>query len=197
MMKNFCTAIIFSSIFVFSMANAQVVANTKGERLLTFVGLGFSTGINKVNYKDFRSSTDTYKESDEKSTSLMPTIFTSLYGNNILGEFQIAFNKESSSEKALAHYNLYFSACLKYLYNFNSLIAVNVGPGIYAETLPSSKSYKGGGILFGAGVNFSLSENWKIILNITTSYGSYGVGDDSTKFGYAAFFGIAKKFGRF
>lgn len=186
------TLLILFSLVLFAQDDAQ---EDDTRQLKSFIGASVSVMAGSVKYKAFRSSS--YAETDEKTTSITPSITAQLYGPFLMGEFTAGCNTESSSEKKLNHINASFSGSVRYLHTLNEHFAFFAGPGFYVETWPSSKSYDGGGWGLWVGSVYSANDYWKISLAAAATYGKYGAGNDSTKLGYGINLAVTRKFGHF
>ncbi len=190
------TVTFFLSILLTCVSTVNVKSQEyKRERDLfyTYMGTNISSGFNRIKYKDwFDDSRDT---KNIQGTYFSGGVIINIFVNPFIGDFKMEYTYNLNDEYSIRHF--YYSASGKYSYKINDLFSLSAGPGIYFDAPPASNSYNdSSGFLFSLGTIFHITFDIKLTADITGKYGSFGLGEESTKISYGINAGIMFKVGR-
>ena len=170
-------------------------AETETGLYFTYIGPIVGGGINQITYSDW---IDNKRDTQEVSGNYYSSgLILDIFVNNIVGEFTLQYIYNSSGgEPDISVQHLLYTASGKYSFNFGA-IALAHGLGLYMETPPSDKKYDGGsGFSASLGIFYTINMDIKLLFDITGRYGSFGMGEDSSKISYGAKFGLVYSIGR-
>lgn len=161
----------------------------------TYIGLTGGAGFDKIKYKDWSQDENILKNSDISGSYTSGGILLDVFADFFIGEFSLQYISNSNTEIPVSH--MIYDAAGKYSYQVIDFLAITAGAGLYMETPPSSRGYNsgGGGAAF-LGTVFNPGRNFKIIFDFIGRYGSFGIGEDSTRYSYGARVGVVYKIGR-
>jgi len=186
-MKN-----IFIKIILFLLIPSFLVGqslsseiNSDDKVYYTYAGAIIGTNFSKAKYNIWE--TNERKSYSESGASIPVGFLLNIFIEQFSGEFTFEQIYNFSSKI----YYTKFSSSLKYIWDIDNNYYLGTGFGLYLETPPSSKKYNGGsGILLPFEFGYKLTKKSIITINIITSYGSYGIGNDNyniisgVRFGY-------------
>lgn len=194
-MNRYIKLILITIILIsYSSVKAAAEEETVNKELyFTYIGPVIGFGYNYIKYSDWFGT--------ERDTQKLSGIYFSggcafnLYTSFLVGDFKLQYVFNKNENYPVLH--LVFSASGKYLWKITSLFSIAAGLGIYLETPPSNKNYKGSaGFLLPAGIIFDTTFNTKLVVDIIGRYGFYGLGEDSTKVSFGINAGFLFKVGR-
>lgn len=160
------------------------------------MGLSAQMGFNKIEYTDwFTNQTET---KNIKGKLLSGGLDILVMANFLAGEFTIEYQQnKSTSDYTLNINNMFYNAAVKLVFSPVNNFYLTLGPGLYLETHPASRSYDGGAGISGiAGIMYTAGENFCLILDGVFRYGRFGLGEDSIKRSYGVKFGAVYKVGK-
>ncbi len=190
-MKTKIIIIIFLFLFITPLAAAEE------ELYFTYIGPVIGFGMNKISYSGWSQDTNTRISADKKGYFLSGGCQMDIFVRRFIGEFEIEYiNNFSSGKPDVNVQHLIYTGIGKYSYPLSDTMAVTGGLGVYLETPPANKSYKGGGLNAALGAIFDIKREWKIVADVLFKYGSFGLGDSSSKFSIGAKIGVVYKVGR-
>lgn len=161
----------------------------------TYIGATAGAGYDKIEYKHWSPEKNILDTEDVSGSFMSGGLLLNVYAGFFIGEFSLQYILNSNSEIPVNH--LLYDAIGKYSYQLKDYLAITAGAGLYMETPPSNRGYEsGGGAILTHGVVYNLDRNWKIIFDLIGRYGSFGIGEDSTRLSYGAKLGIVYKIGR-
>lgn len=183
--------LIAATLFILfsTVVNAQ-------ELFFTYVGVIAQGGINSTNYQGW---VNTQQETIKSKGSVYGGgILTTIFVHQFSGEFSLTYAQYSSdSTPDLSVGHPLATVKGKYYYPLNKVFQPGLGIGLYLDLPPASTRYNGG-----AGGNISLSllvtlsTEIKTIIDIYAQYGSFGMGESSTKTEGGISVGVVYKVGR-
>ena len=158
----------------------------------TFAGAAFSGGLLSTRGSDW---VDTHQQ-NVRSSGYYGTggLTAQIFVTPLVGEYSLFFAKTVTVKPAL--YYLEHMALIKYVYRIHPLFSATAGGGIYLESPPSTRAYKGGGGVACLGCIFLPAETWRITADIFAGYGACSLGTDATKFFAGLKVGVTAKVGR-
>ena len=189
-MKKFAIFILSILLFFPSM---RLLAQ---ESFFTYAGGVIGGGLNHIEYKD-------WFEDERKTKQVSGGFFNcglllNIYIRQMIGEFSMLYiynGNKSSPDISVSH--LIYNAVGKYAYQLDKKILLTSGLGLYLETQPSNIGYDGGaGFVLTLGTIYRYNWDWNIVFDLTGRYGSFGIGEDSTKFSWGINLGLVKKIGK-
>jgi hypothetical protein len=200
MRKNMNKIIIILFIilsFAGSLKAAQVIVKEEQELYFTYIGPIIGGGTNQIAYRGWSSDSNTRISKVISGYYLSGGCLMDIFVNNFIGEFSLEYiNNFSSGRPDVSVQHLIYTGTGKYLFAINDMIGLTCGLGAYLETPPADKGYHGGGFNGTIGAVYEASREWKVIFDVITRYGYFGLGDDSSKFSLGAKIGVVYKVGR-
>lgn len=194
MKNNFKKMIIL--LFIIFYFNGSYKADAE-ELFFTYIGPTIGAGMNQIAYRGWSSDSDTRVSRVITGYYVNGGCLFDIFVRNFIGEFSLDYiYNHSSGEPEVSLYHLIYTGTAKYAFAVNPVLSLTCGLGAYLETQPSNKSYSGGGLNGAIGTVYDASRDWKIIFDVTTRYGYFGRGDDSSKFSLGAKIGMVYKVGR-
>ena len=185
----------FKIIYVIIILTASPCMLAAEELFFTYAGVTAGWGIDNIEYKDWFADEAETRTRKCSGTYLTGGAILNIFVNQFIGEFSLEYINIFNDEVPVSH--MIYSATGKYSYQVIELLALTAGAGLYLETPPASRSYNSGGGINGAiGSVYNIDRELKIIFDLTARYGSFGVGEDSTRYSYGAKLGIVYKVGR-
>ena len=162
------------------------------ELIYTYLGPVTSAGGNYIRYTDwFGLFTDTKKISGYHITAGASLWVISKW---LIGDFSIQYIY-NQNEKLLHH--LYFTMAARIGIRMGHVGSFAPGIGLYFDTPPSNRKYRGGGGLRAPiGFLFDTTPESKFFVEGSVMYGSYGMGEKSTKLSFGGSLGMIFKVGR-
>ena len=92
---------------------------------------------------------------------------------------------------------MYFTMAARIGIRMGNVGAFAPGIGLYFDTPPSNRKYRGGaGLRAPIGFIFDTTPDSKLFVEGSVMYGSYGMGEKSTKLSFGGSFGMIFKVGR-
>lgn len=185
----FGAATIACIIFLTTIVRAQ-------ELFFTYVGVVFQGGINSINYESWINNEQGTVKS--KGAVYGGGIITAIFVHQFAGEFSLVYMQYSSDttpDLSVGHPLATVKG--KYFYPLSNVYQPGIGLGLYLDLPPASVDYNGG-----AGGNISLcslfilSSEIKALIDIYAQYGSFGMGESSTKIEGGISLGVVYKVGR-
>lgn len=172
--------ILFTTIILFA-AFALTEKNAHSEELFfTYVGPSVSYNYNFVKYQDWiidKNDTVNYRNS-----GFTGGIFTQIFVGRISGEMSLNLEYDLlSGSPDLTMYHLTWTGIGKFAFYQTTKWSISGGLGVYLETPPATNSYDGGGAIITSGFNYKIGENQLISTDIYSSFGNFGLGQDSSK----------------
>ena len=184
--------------FIISIPAINVKAEMEPESTMlyyTFIGPVAGFGFNHITQNDWDNSINARDSKKFRGYYSNAGILFSITADSLQGDFRLKYNYNSGDNGTLMH--LYYSAAGRYLYTINNLISLTAGPGLYFESPPSNKSYSGSaGLYFPLGLILNTGFDTRLIFDISSQYGFFGIGEESTKFSYGLELGFIFKVGR-
>lgn len=189
-MKKF-TILILS--FLFFIPSISLLAQ---ESYFTYAGGVVGGGLNHIEYKDWFE--DERKTKQVRGGFLNCGLLLNIYIRYLVGEISMHYiynSNDSSPDISVSH--LIYNAIGKYAYELDKKILLTSGLGLYLETPPSNIGYDGGaGFILTLGSIYRYNWDWNIIFDLKGRYGSFGIGEDSTKFSWGIDLGLVKRIGK-
>lgn len=176
-------------MFPATIASAQ-------ELFFTYVGVVLQGGTNSIHYESWIDTEQGTVES--KGAMYGGGILTAIFVHQFAGEFSLTYMQYSSDTKPdLSVGHPLATVKGKYFYPLSNVYQPGIGLGLYLDLPPASVDYNGG-----AGANiafcslFTLSSEIKALIDIYAQYGSFGMGESSTKIEGGISAGVVYKVGR-
>lgn len=184
-----CATTITCIIFSATIVRAQ-------ELFFTYMGVVFQGGTNSINYESWIDTQQGKVKS--KGTVYGGGIITTIFVHQFCGEFSLAYMQYSSdSTPDLSVGHPLATVKGKYFYPLSNVYQPGIGLGLYLDLPPASADYNGGA---GANISFcslvTLSSEIKTLIDIYAQYGSFGMGESSTKIEGGISVGVVYKVGR-
>lgn len=162
------------------------------EFIHTFLGPAIEGGYNRVAYREWRVTSMT--------TQTLQGFFggggviMGLYAGYLGGEFIIAFHYNMMNP---ALWHMGYSLMGKGLIPIGTSFNVTIGLGLYLESPPANRSYKGGAGFKGSlGTIIHTSYDTRLVIDGYARYGWYDLGEDSRKISAGFSVGFLFKVGR-
>ena len=194
-MKKIIILIFLFAVLKFDAA-AQVVKE-EGELYFTYVGPSIGGGRNQIAYRGWSSESNARESKLISGNYINGGFILDIFVKNMIGEFGLDYvNNFSSGKPDVSVQHLMLTSAGKFAYSLNNFSALTCGVGVYLETPPASRSYRGGGLNGVIGAVFDISRDWKIIFDFVCRYGFFGIGDDSSKLSLGGKIGVVYKVGR-
>ncbi len=189
-MKIFLHAVIITCIIL----SATIVCAQ--ELFYTYLGVVFQGGTNSVNYESWIDNQQGKVKS--KGAVYGGGIVTTIFVHQFAGEFSLTYmrySSDSSPDLSVGHPLITVRG--KYFYPLSNVYQPGIGVGLYLDLPPASADYNGGA---GANISFcslfTLSSEIKTLIDIYAQYGSFGMGESSTKIEGGILAGVVYKVGR-
>ncbi len=184
---NFITA--FSLFFGFSQA---LGAEESAALNYTYLGPIMSIGYSSVEYSKWDDSE--YKAVSSSGINYSGGVVLCIFAGNYLGDTKIRYAYDGTDD-SMTYAEFSFSA--KYLWKLSNAMNAGLGLGVYCETPPSNKSHNGSaGLELPLALIVDTSINTKLYTEISLKYGSYGLGEDTSRLYYGCSVGFIIKVGR-
>jgi len=166
------------------------------ELFYTYLGIVFQGGTNSINYESWIDTQQGKVKS--KGAVYGGGIVTTIFVHQFAGEFSLTYMQYSSdSTPDLSVGHPLATVKGKYFYPLSNLYQPGIGLGLYLDLPPASADYNGGA---GANISFcsllTLSSEIKTLIDIYAQYGSFGMGESSTKIEGGIEVGVVYKVGR-
>jgi len=166
------------------------------ELFFTYLGVVFQGGKNSINYESWIN--DKQGTVKSKGSVYGGGIITAIFVHQFAGEFSLTYMHYSSNSTPDLSVNHPLATVKgKYFYPLSNIYQPGIGIGLYLDLPPSSVHYTGsagGNISFCS--LFTLSQEIKALLDIYAQYGSFGMGESSTKKEGGILLGVVYKVGR-
>jgi hypothetical protein len=186
---------LFFFLSLFIIATSQVFSQEIREESslnYTYIGPVFSASSNSGEYSDWIDNQ--YQTKKVSGTSYMGGLDLKIVAGNVCGDFQSKYSYSSYDTTLTC---LEFILAGEYIYNFNEIIGMGAGLGLYMETPPSSKDHNGSsGFYFPITAMFNTTSNTKLFLEFFAKYGTYAIGNDTKFTSYGCNIGFVFKVGR-
>lgn len=182
-------ALVLLSVFMAGRAHAT-------DRYYTFMGLTGGGGVNRISYSgwvgDSRQNLDITGSYYSAGLSVCAII------RQVIGEFTVQYLSNSNGgDVDTSVSNLYLSIAGKYFYSLSQAFHLTAGAGLYGDAPPATSGYEGGGgVLACAGTMINLTFDMRLIVDATARYGTFGLGEGSTKISYGAAVSLVYSVGR-
>jgi hypothetical protein len=158
----------------------------------TYLGPVLSMSYDKVEYKDWMGTEQ--GSVDMTGTTYGGGIALQIFVENFCGDFQFKYVRS----------DLDFSIDLgeillqgKYLWKINDIFSAGAGLGLYSEIPLSEPDHKGSaGIQLPVSAVITGSPMWKVFLDIYCRYGSFGMGEGSSRIALGSNLGVVFRVGR-
>ncbi len=166
------------------------------ERYHTFIGITAGGGSNRVSYSGWVD--DSQKNLDITGSYYSMGLMTCVIIRPMIGEFTLQYLSNSNDgdvDTSVSHLHLTLAA--KYFYELGRYFSVTAGLGLYGDTPPANLGYEGGAggmALLGAMIN--LTFDLRLMVDGIVRYGSFGLGEGSTKTSYGAALSFVYNVGR-
>jgi hypothetical protein len=189
--------IIILLVIVFLFAGDLKAAKEEEELFFTYIGPTLGGGINQIAYRGWSSDSNTRISKVISGYYVSSGCLLDIFVKYFIGELSLEYiNNFNSGKPDVSVQHLIYTGTAKYSFAVNDAFALTCGVGAYLETPPSDKSYNGGGLNGTIGAVFDASHDWKIVFDMITRYGRFGMGDDSSKFSLGAKIGAVYRVGR-
>ncbi len=166
------------------------------ELYYTYVGVIAQGGTNTTDYKGWVDTQQTTIKS--KGAVYGGGILTTILVHQFAGEFSLTYMRyasDSTPDLSVGHPLVTVKG--KYYYPLYNAFQPGVGLGLYLDLPPASVDYNGGaGATVSLSMLFTLSTEIKTIIDIYAQYGSFGMGESSTKIEGGISVGVVYKVGR-
>lgn len=185
---------VLNLILFFSLSGLAFPQNIKDMSSLhyTYLGPVFSMSYEKVEYKDWFGTEQGTK--NMSGTSFGGGIALNIFVNNFCGDFQLKFVR-SELDFSLNLLDVLLQG--KYLWRINEILAAGTGLGLYSDIAPFESGYKGSaGLQIPFTVVFTGSPVWKVFCDVYARYGSFGMGEGSSRIAIGSNLGIVFRVGR-
>ncbi len=166
------------------------------ELFFTYVGVTAGGGIQTVEYQDWwddQRNSQSYSGNFFSGGAMMDIVV-----NNLVGEFtaQFMYNSLDGTPDISVHHTL-LTVTGKYRYPLSTMFNLAGGLGLYMDMPPATDDYDGGGGVSACiGTMIDLTLNSMLVLDIYGRYGTFGVGEESTRLSTGASLGFVYKIGR-
>ncbi|MBN1531269.1 MAG: hypothetical protein JXA20_01270 [Spirochaetes bacterium] len=172
---------------------------TQRELIYTFVGGIAGFGYNSGTYRDsFNTNSRDFCYQGSKpdnGINFSGGAAITIFGQYFVGDFTAQFMYNSGA--ALSVYHLYFTASARYNFRFGDTFHIAPGAGVFLETPPSNKDFNGSaGFIVPVGFYLNTTFDTKLYLDIYARYGTFGVGQGSTRLSCGIIIGFIFKVGR-
>jgi hypothetical protein len=158
----------------------------------TYIGPVASTGANRISYTDWFGLTTQTKKISGYHISCGVSLW--VVAKWLIGDFSVQYIY-NQNEKQLHH--LYFTMAGRIGVKMGSVGTFAPGVGFYFDTPPSNRKYRGGGGLRAPiGFLFNTTFDSRFFVEGNVMYGSYGMGEKSTKLSFGGSLGMIFKVGR-
>jgi hypothetical protein len=169
------------------------------ELIYTFVGAVAGFGYHTGTYRDtFNTSSRTLFFQGSKPNSglnFSGGAAIAIFGQYFIGDFSAQFMYNGGS--AVSVYHIYLSAAARYNFRFGDAFHIAPGAGLYLETPPSNRNFDGSaGFIIPVGFYLNTTFDSKLFLDVYARYGTYGVGQGSTRLSLGITLGYIFKVGR-
>lgn len=166
------------------------------ELFFTYVGVIAQGGTNSISYQGW---VNTQQETIKSKGSVYGGgILTTIFVHQFSGEFSLTYvqySSDSTPDLSVGHPLATVKG--KYYYPLNNVFQPGLGIGLYLDLPPASIDYNGGaGGNISLSLLFTLSTEIKTIIDIYAQYGSFGMGESSTKTEGGISVGVVYKVGR-
>jgi len=195
LLKQYCYKAGFLVIFLFFLCSTNNAAYTQ-ELFFTYIGATIIGGTNSISYEgwvDNKQSTI-----DSNGAVYGGGLIACIFVRQFAGEFSLTYMQYTSDSKpdvAVSHPVAAVKG--KYFYPLHAVFQPGIAVGLYLDLPPASSSYDGG-----AGGNIAvcsaitLSSEIKMLIDIYAQYGSFGMGESSTKKESGIALSVVYKMGR-
>jgi hypothetical protein len=158
----------------------------------TYLGPVFSLSYEKVEYKDWMGTEQ--GSMNMTGTSYGGGISLQIFVEKFCGDFQFKYVRNDLD------FSLDLEEMLlqgKYLWKFNDTISAGTGLGLYSEFSVSESGHKGSaGIQLPLSAVLTGSPMWKVFMDIYFRYGSFGMGEGSSRMALGSNLGIVFRVGK-
>jgi hypothetical protein len=169
--------------------------------IFTYIGPVVGAGMNYVHYVE-RWSWDNFFSRNKNYASgyfLNGGITIHLMGRfsynfEYIGDFSIQC-MNNWNKKQIMH--MYYTASVKFGFTFAEIISLAPGIGLYLETPPANRTYKGGGgVRVPLALFITTPLESKFYVEASFMYGWYGLGQKSSKIFFGISLGYISKVGK-
>ena len=158
----------------------------------TYMGPVLSMSYDKVEYKDWLGTEQ--GSVDMTGTSYGGGIALQIFVENFCGDFHLKYVRNDLD------FSLDLGEMLlqgKYLWKINDIISAGTGFGLYSELALSEPDHKGSaGIQLPFSAVYTGSPLWKVFGDVYIRYGSFGIGEESSRISIGLSLGIVFRVGR-
>jgi len=190
---KFFYGLMFAMLFLLPAAPGGTLSAE--ELFFTYAGATLGGGIDRIQYRDWLSDSEGQGTKNVTGTYVCGGALLDIFVNSLIGEFSIQYINNANSEVPVGH--MMYDATGKYSYQLYDYLSLTGGAGLFIETQPATRNYNSGAgfdVLLGAVYN--AARDWKIIFDIVGRFGSFGVGEESTRQSYGVKTGVVYKVGR-
>jgi len=187
-------------IFIFSFCIINYLRGEEAEEVeklhFTYIGTIIGGGINKINYKNWFN--DRRRTENISGTYYSGGAVLNVFVYQFIGEFSFQYIMNSSnSSPDISNQHLILNAIGKYSYFLKNNFFLTSGLGLYLDSPPANNDYDcGSGPLIVIGMIYELSREMRIFSDLIGRYGSFGLGQGSSKISYGINIGVVYKVGR-
>lgn len=187
------SAIIAVLLFLSAFSAAPARA---ADRYYTYMGITGGGGINRISYSGWVENSQQNLDITGSYYSTGLSVCTVI--NQVIGEFTVQYLSNSNGgdvETSVSH--MYLSIAGKYFYSLSSIFHLTAGAGLYTDAPPATLGYSGGGgVLALAGTMIRITSDVMFMAEATARYGTFGLGEGSTKISYGAAASLVYSVGR-
>jgi len=188
------TSAIIAVLLILTVFSA--VPARAADRYYTFMGITGGGGINRISYSGWVENSQQNLDITGSYYSTGLSVCTVV--DQVIGEFTMQYMSNSGSgdvETSVSH--MYLSIAGKYFYSLSRAFHLTAGAGIYCDAPPATLDYEGGGgMLALAGTMIRFSDDVMFMVEATARYGTFGLGEGSTKISYGAAASLVYSVGR-
>jgi hypothetical protein len=190
-MRISATIAVLLILSVFSAVPARAA-----DRYYTYMGITGGGGINRISYSGWVD--DSRRNLDITGSYYSTGLSVCTVINQVIGEFTAQYQSNSNSgEVETSVSTLYLSIAGKYFYSLSRVFHLTAGAGLYGDMPPATLDYEGGGgVLALAGTMIRFSADVMFMAEATARYGTFGLGEGSSKISYGAAVSLVYNVGR-
>lgn len=166
------------------------------ELFFTYVGIMVQGGTNTIQYESWFD--DKQSSLTSRGMSLGGGAFAVIFVNQFAGQFSLTYMTHSSDSTPDVSVSYPLATVTgKYYYPLHRSFQPGIGAGFYLDLPPASADYNGGaGGVISLCSLIVLSNEISMLMDIYLQYGSFGIGESSTKIESGISLGVAYKAGR-
>lgn len=192
MKKTVCIIALLIASMMISDALFSQTRERKGRELFyTYFGPVAGFGYSMAQYETWKNNS--WQTVKANGINANGGALLNIFIGNFVGDFSVEWMYNAPESMQHMHYR----AMGKYLWTLNDTFAAGCGFGIYLETPPSTKTYNGSaGVMLPLSLAITTGFDSKLVVDIYGKYGSYGVGENSSKISTGMSIGFLFKVGR-